>query len=207
MSTMHFGAFLALCVSAPLWGETLPGPTYNGRSTYVPQSRGDDSGATRRMSGDSQNYAPGGTEPWERHVTDRHQSFDHQKQCNEEGCLYTDRHLHRYEKLDQYYVPHGRTRVVPQVVVPQGTVPAHDFYFLNRSGQQCRFTVTYYDSFNQIVTQTFDISPGESLFVGRIASGSGYSVTGKLADEGTYRFQQRAHTSARTTQTLDGYRR
>lgn len=73
---------------------------------------------------------PGAT--WQRHTYDRSGLQTHQRQCDENGCLYTDRQEHHMQQTDQYYVPHANTQPyyqAPRQTTPQrgGVAPAIDY--------------------------------------------------------------------------------
>lgn len=74
---------------------------------------------------------PGAT--WQKHTYDRSGLQTHNKQCDENGCLYTDRQEHHMQQTDQYYVPHSNAQryyqPAPQVAAPRrgGVAPAIDY--------------------------------------------------------------------------------
>lgn len=188
---------VAFFFSLASFGESLLKPTYNGRSTFEApevQRRSPSS----NYSDDTGPFLPRGNQAWDRHVTDRHHGFEQQKQCNEDGCLITHRERFNYERLDQYYRPHGQSQPVPQ-----GRVASQPFYFVNATRSRCRFTVAYYNGQGQSVTETFDINPGQTLLVGHVASGSTYGVVGRLDDGRTYNFQRAVAHGSRFTQSFD----
>lgn len=90
-------------------------------------------------SGVAQEGRPAGT-TWEDHSRDTRYRNSQQKECDGQGCLYTNRRYYETQSQDRYYVPHQNAQPRYTYTQPRQNYyrPQRQSVIMNGNGMQIR---------------------------------------------------------------------